>query len=565
MKKQSTISDDNLVKKGKYNREKLASAYGYESNKDVKFKYITGLHIQKFRSLENRDVKLGKQLTLITGKNGTMKSSILGLVAHPFSSPNNAKDMYGKDLKTSIQDVFRLSLEKDKDEYIYYLQGITDKNEEISEPVRIYLRENEERHRLTVGATNAKGQGNFHLNTSYLGLKRLYPIIETTAEVAGDVNISEEDKRKIADAYICVMQRSAYKSVEPISDEKKTKNTLAPSDSYYDFNSISSGEDNLGNILGKMLAFEHNCTGETGLQGLLCIDEIESSLHPSAQVNLIDFMLAWAKKYHIQVVATTHSVHIIAHCLDLQLKNAGNRENIIINNISTQQVGDDHNYHVMINPDYNTIYKELTLHDGTESELYKVNIICEDKAEKEFLKRILNKNAISKNINYLTDLSNKSGSSWTYLIALAKNGKKLLDDSIIVVDPDVPDNALEGCDEELVTKIPNPDTLLYSIERRIAYYVLNLDGANNIFAQKEKAAVIDSLSHHRILETNIMSNDSATCYKEWAKKESTFYKAARKQYIQDNKKLFMPFREKILEMINRKRSKRALPPIVIKA
>lgn len=56
-----------------------------------------------------------------------MKSSILGLVAHPFSSPNNAKDMYGKDLKTSIQDVFRLSLEKDKDEYIYYLQGITDK------------------------------------------------------------------------------------------------------------------------------------------------------------------------------------------------------------------------------------------------------------------------------------------------------------------------------------------------------------------------------------------------------------------------------------------------------
>lgn len=113
------------------------------------------------------------------------------------------------------------------------------------------MRENEERHRLTVGATNAKGQGNFHLNTSYLGLKRLYPIIETTAEVAGDVNISEEDKRKIADAYICVMQRSAYKSVEPISDEKKTKNTLAPSDSYYDFNSISSGEDNLGNILGK--------------------------------------------------------------------------------------------------------------------------------------------------------------------------------------------------------------------------------------------------------------------------------------------------------------------------
>lgn len=123
-----------------------------------------------------------------------MKSSILGLIAHPFSSPNNAKDMYGKELKTTYQDVFRLSLSKDRDEYIYYINGITNKDEFISEPVRMYLRDKENRHRVTVGATNEKGQGNFALNTSYINLKRLFPIIETSAEEA-NIQISDTDKQ----------------------------------------------------------------------------------------------------------------------------------------------------------------------------------------------------------------------------------------------------------------------------------------------------------------------------------------------------------------------------------
>lgn len=143
--------DNKTIPKGKYDRSKLATVYGYENNKDVIFKYITGIHIDRFRSLSNRDIKLGKYLTLLTGKNGTMKSSILGLIAHPFSSPNNAKDMYGKELKTTYQDVFRLSLSKDRDEYIYYINGITNKDEFISEPVRMYLRDKENRHRVTVG------------------------------------------------------------------------------------------------------------------------------------------------------------------------------------------------------------------------------------------------------------------------------------------------------------------------------------------------------------------------------------------------------------------------------
>lgn len=105
----------------KYDTSSTAESLGYLNNKDVKFKYITELYIQKFRSLKDRTLQLGKYITVITGKNGTMKSSLLGLIAHPFSSPNNAKDLYGKPLKTDMRTVFRLSLEKDTEEYIYII------------------------------------------------------------------------------------------------------------------------------------------------------------------------------------------------------------------------------------------------------------------------------------------------------------------------------------------------------------------------------------------------------------------------------------------------------------
>ena len=88
------------------------------------------------------------------------------------------------------------------------------------------------------------------------------------------------------------------------------KDTLGPSNTYYDFNSISSGEDNLGHILIKLLAFKNNRIHTNGnLNGILCIDEIEASMHPVAQEKLFDILYSFAKQYQIQIVFTTHSLY----------------------------------------------------------------------------------------------------------------------------------------------------------------------------------------------------------------------------------------------------------------
>ncbi len=52
-----------------------AKTYGYASNKDVKFSKYKGIYIKRFRSLNDCELELGSNITVISGKNGTMKSS----------------------------------------------------------------------------------------------------------------------------------------------------------------------------------------------------------------------------------------------------------------------------------------------------------------------------------------------------------------------------------------------------------------------------------------------------------------------------------------------------------
>ena len=98
---------------------KSTKEIGYNSTKDVIIKKIDSIELVNFRGIENEIIEVGDYITVISGKNGTMKSTILGLLAHPFSSPNNAKDLLGHTLKTNLSDVFRLSPEKDNKRYSY--------------------------------------------------------------------------------------------------------------------------------------------------------------------------------------------------------------------------------------------------------------------------------------------------------------------------------------------------------------------------------------------------------------------------------------------------------------
>ena len=80
---------------------------------------VKSLKIEKFRHLENIEIKFGRLITAIAGQNGTGKSSILGLVGHLFTfrdkeNGNIHKTINGKFFETEFSEIFRFSSQNDK-------------------------------------------------------------------------------------------------------------------------------------------------------------------------------------------------------------------------------------------------------------------------------------------------------------------------------------------------------------------------------------------------------------------------------------------------------------------
>ena len=67
---------------------------GIEDNKAIKIKSIDGIFIKHFRKIQNQELKMGKQITIVSGRNGTMKSTLMGLIVHPFQT--DEKNIFNK-------------------------------------------------------------------------------------------------------------------------------------------------------------------------------------------------------------------------------------------------------------------------------------------------------------------------------------------------------------------------------------------------------------------------------------------------------------------------------------
>ena len=498
-----------------------------------------------------------------------MKTSILGLIAHPFSSPNKAQDFFGNPLKTPMSDVFRLSLNKDNRIYHYALNATTIDGISFSEPIRMYPRKEESRHRITVGKDNSPNLGNFLLNTSYINFKRLFPLIETSAsENPRKLKLKEKQDQFIQDGYWKILGRDYFNNATPVAESKgQLKTTFGPTNQSYDFNSISSGEDNLGHILQKMFAFEEykiDPGNRNRLQGIFCIDEIEAGLHPIAQENFFNFILKWSLRNRVQVVATTHSLYLIQHALSLR-ENENNKENINVNMISTAFVS-DLDYNIILNPTYNEAYKELTFKDFKDLEnSYKINILCEDNIAEDYIKKIIKNRELLSRLNFITNLkidTENSGNSCNILRSLSLNGERLLLDSIIIYDPDVSENYLKDIKASTII-LPSINKL--PIEVETAKFIYDLPGGHVFFTSLNKAkdSFINDFSNSNIRNLDkieqLRSNRITRASKNWANSDIHSFKKYITKYVEYNHEIFSSFKNSFVSSINSKLIAKSLP------
>ena len=99
---------------------KTAKEEGVKNNKNVNIKKIIGIYIDNFRGLENQEFLLANNITVVSGRNGSMKSTIMGLVAHPFSTAEI--DIMGNSIKTNLSEVFSFSKIHDVNKYNYFIK-----------------------------------------------------------------------------------------------------------------------------------------------------------------------------------------------------------------------------------------------------------------------------------------------------------------------------------------------------------------------------------------------------------------------------------------------------------
>jgi len=542
---------------------------GLLDNKLVSITQIKAIEIDKFRSFNNRFIELGENVTVFIGRNGTMKTSLMGLIAHPFED-KSSKDAFGNALKTKLSEVFRFSNKHDQVQYKYnfYIQ-ITQSDDLLKESVTIRYDHGEERHRIVVSG-HEKGDGNFKYNTSFLNLKRLLPLIDTRAKPDPDqkLALSNEEQKELKHFYESVLPSTEYGKFETIY-EKNIKNTYAPTgkNSKYDFSAISSGEDNLGAIFNKIVGFQRAFQkGQQEGNGILCIDEFESSLHPIAQLRLFKYLYDWSKKYKVQIIITTHSLHLIQH-LYLDYDQDLQHDRIVLNFVSCATC-DDKNYPIIKNPDYSIAYKELTLQSAEDiAKAKKINVFCEDDIAIHFAKKLIKKNNILNLVSFYSKVNNgqnDKGTAYPTLVKLCANYPVLLENSFVLFDPDLTKEMLSKIKND-ITYLILPDHENLAIERRIICYIISLPKSDYFFEKfgHEKDWFLNQFTDSGIksLDINDIKHDTKiTACKNWAENNLSSFKKYITYYC-NNCILREEFVSSFIQQINRINKKRGLPLI----
>lgn len=534
-------------------------------NKSMVINDIYGIDIEYFRLFKNKTFDLGKRITVVAGRNGTMKSTVMGLIAQPFRT--EFKDVHGKTMQTKFSDVFKLSTEKDADNYLYHIKLNIDNNLLLREKIPLYFQKGnaeskysqKDRHRL-VPSGRGKGDGYFTLPSVYINLKRLYPLIDSGDISTTKIEYNKQEKKFVSQFYEKILLKTDFNEFEKYNTDISRLNKIpfGPCNSYYDISSISSGEDNLSTFIDTMISFmrvfeENKKKGKNILTGIFSIDEFEASLHPIAQLNLFNFLLSWSQQYNVKVVINTHSLYLI-QSIYLAHKKLLDTEEIVLNFISSYFESED-KLNIYKNPEYSLAYQELTLSNYEENNpLLKVKILCEDSTAVKLLKKIIKKRVILNELEFNHIVSDtKEGISYTSLSLLCRSFPKILEEtkSIVIFDADVDTSSLKLGNYKHFLKIPSLHS--FPIEKELVYYILNLDGSDAFFKKfnKTKEAFKQEFSTFNIpLKQNDHETVKIQTYKNWYNKNVKEVNTYLTYYVNNNTELWEDFIKNLLSMIN---------------
>lgn len=367
---------------------------------------IQKIDIENFRKFKDISFDLGKRITVISGINGIGKSSILALMASTVGIKN--RRLNGKVFQPNFTDSFTISSQENFSDYQLFITfdkkyklGTSDYA--LTKRVRFKNDSNSNRGirpiPLTVptaslGLTQAEIQRKVHssegrvpIPTVYLSLSRLLPLGETK------IKSSEIKPQKVSKNEIIYFFSQCYNSVlsGSIDRDNSKLNIITKEAGKYtrDYASIdirnttnetlSVGQDNLNSIVSALTDFwflKQNM-GKSYPGGVLCIDEVDASLHPSAVYNLFNLLKNAAEDLDLQIIVTSHSLTILKEIISLESKDPTNYRLIYFEDSDSPRLSKNSK---------SFEYLKADMFDHTNYKRPQIKVYCEDEAGKSLFK-----------------------------------------------------------------------------------------------------------------------------------------------------------------------------------
>ncbi|HII3686442.1 AAA family ATPase [Pasteurella multocida] len=430
---------------------------------------INKIIINKFRGLENITLPIANNITLIAGRNGTSKSTILGIVAQCFNfmydytkPKKNEKNRYqllpyrtlaGRMFISVAKEHFRLSEQHD-------LTGTMDITVEIYDAINHLVIDS-----LKLSLTREKNKKGEYFPRArvrqkesgraithpviYLGLKRLYPISERRyEEKENDEFIIENKKDFISDNNLILIKRSSE-----VTSTLGIVNSIVAHNTEYDHQSISVGEDNVGQILQAIYSFKKlkNQMKDEYKGGILLIDEIDSSLFCAAQIRLMSLLERYSKELQLQIIITSHSLDIIEKIYKSSRHESDNFKLLYLTNARGK---------IQLLSEFSEISADIQ--DAFPDRIYDkpINVYTEDQEARDFLNSLIANYDIKSKLNLIQDI--KIGcENYKKFVTLHKI-PEFYKHSIIIFDGDLANDETVQKHENLIclpTNLP-PEQLL---------------------------------------------------------------------------------------------------------
>lgn len=532
---------------------------------------IDSIHIAKFHGFKDVGFKLGTNITIIAGQNGTQKTTLLGLLGQPFSlrlhpEMKDEKPLCGGSYWSQYADKFKLSPTFDKKgEHEWTIDSPLEKEPYTVES--IYRDKAKGIIRFWQKGTHEKDTGFLRYPVIYLSLKRLLPLGEENKLHSKAEPFSDEEItlfKKLHNEILISFDNISHTDVI----ESSNKTTLGITTDRYDWMQNSAGQDNVGKIILALLSFKRlkEKYPKSYKGGILLIDELDATMYPGSQERLLRVLRKWANRYRIQVIFTTHSLMLLelgSRLYSEMRQNPKTEKQIQL--IYLEKVGE--NIDILEGVSFHTIKNRLRV--NTEDERpNKVTVYSED-LETIWVAKSLLKGYLSRlsfcgspfSCNTLIDLLERKIPTFTF------------PESIILFDGDISEEAPQ---QKKLKKIKSnnwlylPTTL--SPERWFASFIHNLDQRDSFWASVHPDYTYQvCFRDYRIEDIMRGKEEGRTTAKDWFRQQVEEHKgwvdkviSRWKKESSTNNEMAQNFVSKFITLYNRIAASVRIKPIEAK-